>query len=185
MTKKKIGEFNYSDYKVYPRMTGYQLCMASHNNPGINVITNLPFDLNNKRDQKLIKFCKGFKPAKSKKPKKERPFNPPKNHGFTFDDYPGYPRPRMAAKYTCFNFVDNGRKINPITGRKINRNDKRDKKLLKFCSTVKRERAPFIDQTQSMNLFIENPNFKNLSSMHFYTWKQGLKNRNVLSPNKT
>ena len=38
-----------------------------------------------------------------------------------------------------------------------------------------RSRAPYIDQTQSMNLFIANPNFKNLSSMHFYSWKQGLK----------
>ena len=38
-----------------------------------------------------------------------------------------------------------------------------------------RGRAPYIDQTQSMNLFIAEPNFKNLSSMHFYAWKQGLK----------
>lgn len=38
-----------------------------------------------------------------------------------------------------------------------------------------RGRAPYIDQTQSMNLFIAEPNFKNLSSMHFYTWKKGLK----------
>jgi len=45
----------------------------------------------------------------------------------------------------------------------------------KVIINMARVRAPFIDQTQSMNLFIENPNFKNLSSMHFYTWKQGLK----------
>lgn len=37
------------------------------------------------------------------------------------------------------------------------------------------ERAPFICQTQSLNLFIENPTFAKLSSMHFYSWKKGLK----------
>ena len=36
-------------------------------------------------------------------------------------------------------------------------------------------RAPFVDQTQSMNLYLENPNHKSLSSMHFYTWEKGLK----------
>jgi len=37
------------------------------------------------------------------------------------------------------------------------------------------ERAPFICQSQSLNLFIENPTFSKLSSMHFYAWKKGLK----------
>jgi ribonucleoside-diphosphate reductase alpha chain len=37
------------------------------------------------------------------------------------------------------------------------------------------DRAPFICQTQSLNLFVENPSFAKLSSMHFYAWKQGLK----------
>ncbi len=37
------------------------------------------------------------------------------------------------------------------------------------------DRAKFICQSQSLNLFVESPNFKNLSSMHFYGWKQGLK----------
>lgn len=37
------------------------------------------------------------------------------------------------------------------------------------------DRGPFICQTQSLNLFIENPSFSKLTSMHFYTWKQGLK----------
>ena len=36
-------------------------------------------------------------------------------------------------------------------------------------------RGPFIDQSQSMNLFMENPDFKKMSSMHFYAWKMGLK----------
>ena len=37
------------------------------------------------------------------------------------------------------------------------------------------DRAPFICQTQSMNLFVKNPTFKTLSAMHFYSWKKGLK----------
>ena len=37
------------------------------------------------------------------------------------------------------------------------------------------DRAPFIDQTQSMNLFISHPSLKQLSSMHFYSWNKGLK----------
>lgn len=37
------------------------------------------------------------------------------------------------------------------------------------------ERGAFIDQSQSMNLFVENPDFKKMSSMHFYAWSQGLK----------
>jgi len=37
------------------------------------------------------------------------------------------------------------------------------------------DRGAFICQTQSLNLFVENPNFSKLTSMHFYAWKQGLK----------
>lgn len=37
------------------------------------------------------------------------------------------------------------------------------------------DRAPFIDQTQSLNLFVANPTHKKLTSMHFYAWKKGLK----------
>ncbi|MBS0590080.1 MAG: ribonucleoside-diphosphate reductase subunit alpha [Proteobacteria bacterium] len=37
------------------------------------------------------------------------------------------------------------------------------------------ERGAFIDQSQSLNLFIENPNIGQLSSMYMYAWKQGLK----------
>ncbi|MET0283472.1 MAG: ribonucleoside-diphosphate reductase subunit alpha [Polyangiales bacterium] len=37
------------------------------------------------------------------------------------------------------------------------------------------ERGAFIDQSQSLNLFIENPNIGQLSSMYFYAWKSGLK----------
>jgi len=37
------------------------------------------------------------------------------------------------------------------------------------------DRGPFICQSQSMNLFMESPDFKRLSSMHFYSWTKGLK----------
>ncbi len=37
------------------------------------------------------------------------------------------------------------------------------------------DRGPFIDQGQSLNLFIENPNIGKLSSMYMYAWKSGLK----------
>ncbi len=37
------------------------------------------------------------------------------------------------------------------------------------------DRGAFICQSQSLNLFIEQPNFAKLSSMHFYTWNKGLK----------
>jgi ribonucleoside-diphosphate reductase alpha chain len=37
------------------------------------------------------------------------------------------------------------------------------------------DRGAFIDQSQSLNLFIENPNIGQLSSMYFHAWRQGLK----------
>ena len=37
------------------------------------------------------------------------------------------------------------------------------------------DRGRFIDQSQSMNLFMESPTMSKLSSMHMYAWKQGLK----------
>lgn len=37
------------------------------------------------------------------------------------------------------------------------------------------ERGPFIDQSQSLNLFVESPNIGQLSSMYMYAWKRGLK----------
>lgn len=36
-------------------------------------------------------------------------------------------------------------------------------------------RGAFIDQSQSLNLFVAQPNYAKLTSMHFYTWKTGLK----------
>lgn len=36
-------------------------------------------------------------------------------------------------------------------------------------------RGPYIDQSQSLNLFLESPTIGKLSSMYMYAWKQGLK----------
>jgi ribonucleoside-diphosphate reductase alpha subunit len=37
------------------------------------------------------------------------------------------------------------------------------------------DRGRFIDQSQSMNLFMESPTLSKMSSMHMYAWKAGLK----------
>ncbi len=37
------------------------------------------------------------------------------------------------------------------------------------------DRGAFIDQSQSLNLFIENPSIGKLSSMYAYAWDKGLK----------
>lgn len=37
------------------------------------------------------------------------------------------------------------------------------------------DRGAYIDQSQSLNIFMENANFAKLTSMHFYGWKKGLK----------
>jgi ribonucleoside-diphosphate reductase alpha chain len=37
------------------------------------------------------------------------------------------------------------------------------------------ERAPFIDQSQSLNLFVESPSIGKLSSMYMHAWQKGLK----------
>ena len=37
------------------------------------------------------------------------------------------------------------------------------------------DRACFIDQSQSLNLFVAAPNHAKLTSMHFHAWKRGLK----------
>ena len=37
------------------------------------------------------------------------------------------------------------------------------------------DRAAFIDQSQSLNLFMEKPTYQRITSMHFYAWRKGLK----------
>ena len=45
----------------------------------------------------------------------------------------------------------------------------------KVLIDMARDRGCFIDQSQSLNLFMEEPTASKLSSMHMYTWEQGLK----------
>ncbi len=46
---------------------------------------------------------------------------------------------------------------------------------MKDIIDMARQRGYFIDQSQSLNLFVEQPNMAKLTSMHFYAWKSGLK----------
>jgi ribonucleoside-diphosphate reductase alpha chain len=46
---------------------------------------------------------------------------------------------------------------------------------MKHIINMARDRGAFICQSQSMNLWIEEPNYKILTSMHIYSWKCGLK----------
>jgi ribonucleoside-diphosphate reductase alpha chain len=45
----------------------------------------------------------------------------------------------------------------------------------KTLINMSRDRAPFICQSQSLNLFLTEPTYAKISSMHVYAWKQGLK----------
>ena len=45
------------------------------------------------------------------------------------------------------------------------------KSLIDLCAA----RAPYVDQSQSLNLFIESPSIGKLSSMYMYAWKKGIK----------
>ena len=45
----------------------------------------------------------------------------------------------------------------------------------KVVIDMARDRGFFVDQSQSMNLFLESPTTAKVSSMHFYAWKAGLK----------
>jgi len=45
----------------------------------------------------------------------------------------------------------------------------------KTLINMARDRAPFICQSQSLNLFLTEPTYAKISSMHIYAWKQGLK----------
>lgn len=37
------------------------------------------------------------------------------------------------------------------------------------------DRAPFVDQSQSLNIFMQKPDLVKCTSMHFYAWEKGLK----------
>jgi len=46
---------------------------------------------------------------------------------------------------------------------------------MKDIIDMARQRGYFIDQSQSLNLFVEGATMSKLTSMHFYGWKSGLK----------
>jgi ribonucleotide reductase alpha subunit len=46
---------------------------------------------------------------------------------------------------------------------------------MKHVIDMAADRAPFICQSQSMNLWVEDPKYNTLTSMHFYSWQKGLK----------
>jgi ribonucleoside-diphosphate reductase alpha chain len=46
---------------------------------------------------------------------------------------------------------------------------------MKDIIDMSRQRGYFIDQSQSLNLFMENASYSKLTSMHFYAWQSGLK----------
>ena len=46
---------------------------------------------------------------------------------------------------------------------------------MKHLIDMATDRGAFICQSQSLNLWIEDPTYNTLTSMHFYSWKSGLK----------
>jgi ribonucleoside-diphosphate reductase alpha chain len=46
---------------------------------------------------------------------------------------------------------------------------------MKTLINLAADRAPFICQSQSLNLFVAEPSYSKISSMHVYAWKKGLK----------
>lgn len=46
---------------------------------------------------------------------------------------------------------------------------------MKDIIDMSRQRGYFVDQSQSLNLFMENATYSKLTSMHFYAWQSGLK----------
>ena len=46
---------------------------------------------------------------------------------------------------------------------------------MKHIIDMAADRGPYICQSQSLNLWVEDPDYKTLTSMHFYAWQKGLK----------
>ena len=46
---------------------------------------------------------------------------------------------------------------------------------MKTVIDMAKDRGAFICQSQSMNLWVADPSYKNLTAMHFYAWESGLK----------
>ena len=51
----------------------------------------------------------------------------------------------------------------------------------KRCLDMAADRAPFIDQSQSLNVFVSSANAAKLTSMHFHAWKLGTSELNARS----
>lgn len=45
----------------------------------------------------------------------------------------------------------------------------------KIILNMAADRAPYIDQSQCINIYLDNPTYAVLSSVHFYSWRKGLK----------
>jgi ribonucleotide reductase alpha subunit len=46
---------------------------------------------------------------------------------------------------------------------------------MKHLIDMSADRGAFICQSQSLNLWLEDPNYASMTSMHFYSWSKGLK----------
>ena len=46
---------------------------------------------------------------------------------------------------------------------------------MKTIINLAADRSPFVCQSQSLNLFVADPSYARLSSMHLYAWEKGLK----------
>ncbi len=46
---------------------------------------------------------------------------------------------------------------------------------MKHMIDMAADRGAYICQSQSLNLWLEDPDYKALTSMHFYSWQKGLK----------
>ena len=76
------------------------------------------------------------------------------------------------------NIIANNGSIQQITG--IPQHIKEKYKIvweipMKHIIDMSKDRGAFICQSQSLNLWVEEPTYKTLTSMHFYSWEAGLK----------
>ena len=46
---------------------------------------------------------------------------------------------------------------------------------MKHLIDMSADRGAFICQSQSLNLWLEDPTYSTLTNMHFYSWRKGLK----------
>ena len=46
---------------------------------------------------------------------------------------------------------------------------------IKDIIDMAKDRGAYICQSQSLNLWVQDPDYKTLTSMHFYSWNAGLK----------